>query len=145
MYLEALRLVTQAHELEKKHDYIGAIRLVQQAEDKFAILAKTHPNCQRNLLQRRREINRDNLTQWQKLAQEQAAQQPVQDKTPIIEGDGTTNVKPDKPNKKPKPTVQLPPGYDGIEFPSNDKEPLINHHPPPLISVDVEGACEHVR
>ncbi|QAA49024.1 hypothetical protein C1O40_11120 [Akkermansia muciniphila] len=44
MYLEALRLVTQAAGLVEKRDYIGAIRLTQQAEDKFGRLAKSYPN-----------------------------------------------------------------------------------------------------
>ncbi|MFR4417734.1 MAG: hypothetical protein ACLT8E_10400, partial [Akkermansia sp.] len=38
MYLEALKLVTQAAGLVEKRDYIGAIRLTQQAEDKFGRL-----------------------------------------------------------------------------------------------------------
>ncbi len=152
MYLEALRLVTQAHELEKKHDYIGAIRLVQQAEDKFAILARTHPDYQRNLLQRRREINRENLNNWQKLAQEQAATQPLpQPKEPVIENEGSINIRPNKPtppkqpNKKPQPTIQLPPGYEGVEFTGKEGDPLINHIPPPISSEAVESNYERMR
>ena len=73
MYLEALRLVTQAAGLVEKRDYIGAIRLTQQAEDKFGRLAKSYPQWRPNLLQTRRQLNRENLDQWQKLAQQQAA------------------------------------------------------------------------
>lgn len=51
MYLEALRLVTQAAGLVEKRDYIGAIRLTQQAEDKFGRLAKSYPQWRPNLLQ----------------------------------------------------------------------------------------------
>ena len=54
MYLEALRLVTQAAGLVEKRDYIGAIRLTQQAEDKFGRLAKSYPQWRPNLLQTRR-------------------------------------------------------------------------------------------
>ncbi|MFR4437864.1 MAG: hypothetical protein ACLT8C_09485, partial [Akkermansia muciniphila] len=43
MYLEALKLVTQAAGLVEKRDYIGAIRLTQQAEDKFGRLSKSYP------------------------------------------------------------------------------------------------------
>ncbi len=68
MYLEALRLVTQAAGLVEKRDYIGAIRLTQQAEDKFGRLAKSYPQWRPNLLQTRRQLNRENLDQWQKLA-----------------------------------------------------------------------------
>lgn len=67
MYLEALRLVTQAAGLVEKRDYIGAIRLTQQAEDKFGRLAKSYPQWRPNLLQTRRQLNRENLDQWQKL------------------------------------------------------------------------------
>lgn len=35
MYLEALKLVTRSAELVEKRDYIGAIRLTQQAEEKL--------------------------------------------------------------------------------------------------------------
>ena len=68
MYLEALRLVTQAAGLVEKRDYIGAIRLTRQAEDKFGRLAKSYPQWRPNLLQTRRQLNRENLDQWQKLA-----------------------------------------------------------------------------
>ena len=78
MYLEALRLVTQAAGLVEKRDYIGAIRLTQQAEDKFGRLAKSYPQWRPNLLQTRRQLNRENLDQWQKLAQQQAAAHDVQ-------------------------------------------------------------------
>lgn len=61
MYLEALRLVTQAAGLVEKRDYIGAIRLTQQAEDKFGRLAKSYPQWRPNLLQTRRQLNRENL------------------------------------------------------------------------------------
>ena len=76
MYLEALRLVTQAAGLVEKRDYIGAIRLTQQAEDKFGRLAKSYPQWRPNLLQTRRQLNRENLDQWQKLAQQQGAGTP---------------------------------------------------------------------
>ena len=57
MYLEALRLVTQAAGLVEKRDYIGAIRLTQQAEDKFGRLAKSYPQWRPNLLQTRRQLS----------------------------------------------------------------------------------------
>ena len=43
-----LRRVTQAAGLGEKRDYIGAIRLTQQAEDKFGRLAKSYPQWRPN-------------------------------------------------------------------------------------------------
>ncbi len=139
MYLEALSLVTQAAELEKTHDYVGAIRLVQEAERKFAELSKTHPTYQANLLQRRRQLNRDKMAEWQKLAQEQAKNSPAQSDFNI------EKPKPVKSNKKPKPNIQLPPGYEGIEFPDKEGAPLINHIPPLINNEAVESNYERMR
>ena len=104
MYLEALRLVTQAAGLVEKRDYIGAIRLTQQAEDKFGRLAKSYPQWRPNLLQTRRQLNRENLDQWQKLAQQQAAASSSSG----LELERPASV-PKRP--RPKPNIALPPGY----------------------------------
>ncbi len=139
MYLEALSLVTQAAELEKTRDYVGAIRMVQEAERKFAQLAKSHPTYQANLLQRRRQLNRDKMAEWQKLAQEQARNAPTQSEFNI------EKPSPVKPNKKPKPNIQLPPGYEGVEFPDKKGDPLINRMPPLISNEAVESNYERMR
>lgn len=125
MYLEALRLVTRASGLVEKRDYIGAIRLTQQAQNQLAELVKTHPQWRPNLLQTRRQINMENLAQWQKLAQQQAAASP--------EGPGMTVERPvSVPSRpRPKPNIALPPGYQGVEFPTRSGAPLINNIPSP--------------
>lgn len=72
MYLEALKLVTRSAELVEKRDYIGAIRLTQQAEEKggtpgeglSAMAAQPSSNT---------PPAQQGLDQWQKLAQQQAA------------------------------------------------------------------------
>lgn len=127
MYLEALRLVTQAAGLVEKRDYIGAIRLTQQAEDKFGRLAKSYPQWRPNLLQTRRQLNRENLDQWQKLAQQQAAASSSSG----LELERPASV-PKRP--RPKPNIALPPGYKGVEFPTRPGESLINTIPSPSVS-----------
>lgn len=144
MYLEALRLVTQAAGLVEKRDYIGAIRLTQQAEDKFGRLAKSYPQWRPNLLQTRRQLNRENLNQWQKLAQQQAAASSA---GPGLEMERPASV-PKRP--RPKPNVALPPGYKGVEFPARPGEPLINTIPSPSVSPGaapevVESNYERIR
>lgn len=125
MYLEALRLVTQASGLVEQRDYIGAIRLTQQAQDHLAHLVKTHPQWRPNLLQTRRQINTENLAQWQKLAQQQAAAAPS--------GPGIAVERPaSAPSRpRPKPNIALPPGYKGVEFPTRPGAPLIDNIPSP--------------
>ena len=100
MYLEALRLVTQAAGLVEKRDYIGAIRLTQQAEDKFGRLAKSYPQWRPNLLQTRRQLNRENLDQWQKLAQQQAA-------ASSSSGPGLEMERPASVPKRPRPKPNI--------------------------------------
>lgn len=137
MYLEALNLVTQAAGLVEKRDYIGAIRLTQQAEDQFGRLAKSYPQWKPNLLQTRRQLNRENLEQWQKLAQQQAAAAPS--------GQGLDLERPSAVPKRPrpKPNIALPPGYKGVEFPSRPGEPLVNTIP--SLSVSPGAAPEVVE
>lgn len=143
MYLEALRLVTQAAGLVEKRDYIGAIRLTQQAEDKFGRLAKSYPQWRPNLLQTRRQLNRENLDQWQKLAQQQAAASSSSG----LELERPASV-PKRP--RPKPNITLPPGYKGVEFPTRPGESLINTIPSPSVSPGaapevVESNYERIR
>ncbi len=143
MYLEALRLVTQAAGLVEKRDYIGAIRLTQQAEDKFGRLAKSYPQWRPNLLQTRRQLNRENLDQWQKLAQQQAAASSSSG----LELERPASV-PKRP--RPKPNIALPPGYKGVEFPTRPGESLINTIPSPSVSPGaapevVESNYERIR
>ena len=145
MYLEALRLVTQAAGLVEKRDYIGAIRLTQQAEDKFGRLAKSYPQWRPNLLQTRRQLNRENLDQWQKLAQQQAA--ASSSSGPGLEMERPASV-PKRP--RPKPNIALPPGYKGVEFPTRPGESLINTIPSPSVSPGaapevVESNYERIR
>lgn len=127
MYLEALRLVTQAAGLVEKRDYIGAIRLTQQAEDKFGRLAKSYPQWRPNLLQTRRQLNRENLDQWQKLAQQQAAASSSSG----LELERPASV-PKRP--RPKPNIALPPGYNGSGIPYPSRRILINTIPSPSVS-----------
>ena len=146
MYLEALRLVTQAAGLVEKRDYIGAIRLTQQAEDKFGRLAKSYPQWRPNLLQTRRQLNRENLDQWQKLAQRQAAASSSSS-GPGLELERPASV-PKRP--RPKPNIALPPGYKGVEFPTRPGESLINTIPSPSVSPGaapevVESNYERIR
>lgn len=127
-----------------KRDYIGAIRLTQQAEDKFGRLAKSYPQWRPNLLQTRRQLNRENLNQWQKLAQQQAAASSA---GPGLEMERPASV-PKRP--RPKPNVALPPGYKGVEFPARPGEPLINTIPSPSVSPGaapevVESNYERIR
>ncbi len=145
MYLEALRLVTQAAGLVEKRDYIGAIRLTQQAEDKFGRLAKSYPQWRPNLLQTRRQLNRENLDQWQKLAQQQAA-------ASSSSGPGLSwNARPPcRSAPGQKPNIALPPGYKGVEFPTRPGESLINTIPSPSVSPGaapevVESNYERIR
>lgn len=145
MYLEALRLVTQAAGLVEKRDYIGAIRLTQQAEDKFGRLAKSYPQWRPNLLQTRRQLNRENLDQWQKLAQQQAA--ASSSSGPGLEMERPASV-PKRP--RPKPNIALPPGYKGVEFPTRPGESLIKTIPSPSVSPGaapevVESNYERIR
>ena len=145
MYLEALRLVTQAAGLVEKRDYIGAIRLTQQAEDKFGRLAKSYPQWRPNLLQTRRQLNRENLDQWQKLAQRQAA--ASSSSGPGLEMERPASV-PKRP--RPKPNIALPPGYKGVEFPTRPGESLIKTIPSPSVSPGaapevVESNYERIR
>ncbi|WP_302016047.1 tetratricopeptide repeat protein [uncultured Akkermansia sp.] len=142
MYLEALKLVTQAAGLVEKHDYIGAIRLTQQAEDKFGRLVKAYPQWRPNLLQTRRQLNRENLDKWQKLAQQQA----VAPSGPGLELERPAVVQ----RPRPKPNIALPPGYKGVEFPSRPGEPLVNAIPSPSVSPGaapevVESNYERIR
>lgn len=142
MYLEALKLVTQAAGLVEKHDYIGAIRLTQQAEDKFGRLVKAYPQWRPNLLQTRRQLNRENLDKWQKLAQQQA----VAPSGPGLELERPAAVQ----RPRPKPNIALPPGYKGVEFPSRPGEPLVNAIPSPSVSPGaapevVESNYERIR
>lgn len=133
MYLEALRLVTQASGLVEERDYIGAIRLTQQADERLVKLAKTYPQWRPNLLQQRRQINRENLDQWQKLAQQQASEQPEAPAL-AVERLPSSIPAPQRPKTRPKPNIALPPGYKGVEFPSRSGDPLINHIPSPSSS-----------
>lgn len=137
MYLEALRLVNQAAGLVEKRDYIGAIRLTQQAEDRFGRLAKSYPQWKPNLLQTRRQLNRENLEQWQKLAQQQATAAPS--------GRGLELERPPAVPKRPRPqpNIALPPGYKGVEFPSRPGAPLVNTIP--SLSVSPGAAPEVVE
>ena len=142
MYLEALKLVTQATELVEKRDYVGAIRLTQQAEDKFGRLAKSYPQWRPNLLQTRRQLNRENLEQWQKLAQQQAAAVPS--------GQGLELERPVAKRPRPKPNIALPPGYQGVEFPVRPGESLANTIPSPSVFPEttpevVESNYERIR
>lgn len=122
MYLEALKLVTRAADLVEKRDYVGAIRLTQQAEDKFGRLVKAYPQWKPNMLQTRRQLNRENLDQWQKLAQQQAAVAPS--------GPGLELERPAAAARpRPKPNIALPPGYKGVEFPHRPGYPLVNTIP----------------
>lgn len=127
MYLEALRLVTQAAGLVEKRDYIGAIRLTQQAEDKFGRLAKSYPQWRPNLLQTRRQLNRENLDQWQKLAQQQAA--ASSSSGPGLEMERPASV-PKRP--RPKPNIALPPGYKGVGIPYPSRRIPDQYHPVPF-------------
>lgn len=126
-----------------KRDYIGAIRLTQQAEDKFGRLAKSYPQWRPNLLQTRRQLNRENLDQWQKLAQQQAAASSSSG----LELERPASV-PKRP--RPKPNIALPPGYKGVEFPTRPGESLINTIPSPSVSPGaapevVESNYERIR
>lgn len=122
MYLDTLKLVTQADELSKKHDYVAAIRLMQQAEEQFGHLAKMHPQYRPNLLQERRQLNKTTMEQWQRQAQQMAAAQP-----------DASNFAVERPSAPAKPRLQpnikLPSGYKGVEFPSRPGEPYINRLP----------------
>lgn len=144
MYLAALKLVTQAAGLEEKRDYIGAIRLTQQAEDKFGRLAKAYPQWKPNLLQTRRQLNRENLDRWQKLAQQQAmASSP----SPGLQLERPAAA-PKRP--RPRPNIALPPGYKGVEFPSRAGDSLVNAIPSPAVSPGaapevVESNYERIR
>lgn len=144
MYLEALKLVTRSAELVEKRDYIGAIRLTQQAEEKLGRLVKAYPQWRPNLLQTRRQLNREKLDQWQKLAQQQAAA--------VSSGPGLELERPAAVPKRPrpKPNIVLPPGYKGVEFPSRPGESLVNTIPSPSVSPGaapevVESNYERIR
>lgn len=126
MYLEALNLINQSAELVKKRDYVGAIRLTQQADVHLEKVVKEYPEWKPNLLQQRRQIDRDNVEQWQKLAQQQAASQPDPRSLPVEQPNTRTQP-------KPKPNIALPPGYKGVDFPTRPGEPLINRIPSPSI------------
>lgn len=144
MYLEALKLVTQSAGLVEKHDYIGAIRLTQQAEDKFGRLVKAYPQWRPNLLQTRRQLNRENLDKWQKLAQQQAA---AASSDPGLELERPAAV---PKRHRPRPNIALPPGYKGVEFPSRPGESLFNAIPAPAVSPGaapevVESNYERIR
>ena len=144
MYLEALKLVTRSAELVEKRDYIGAIRLTQQAEEKLGRLVKAYPQWRPNLLQTRRQLNREKLDQWQKLAQQQAA---AVSSDPGLELERPAAV-PKRP--RPKPNIVLPPGYKGVEFPSRPGESLVNTIPSPSVSPGaapevVESNYERIR
>ena len=132
MYLEALKLVTRAADLVEKRDYIGAIRLTQQAEEKFGRLVKEYPQWKPNMLQTRRQLNRENLDKWQKLAQRQAAAAPS--------GPGLELERPARA-PRPRPNIALPPGYKGVEFPNRPGEPLVNTIPSSSV---VPGAAPEV-
>lgn len=97
MYVEALSLVNKSAGLAEKRDYVGAIRLTQQAEEQLARLVKAYPQWRPNLLAQRRQINRENLDQWQKLAQQQAAARPTGPLWPW-------NSRPPSPARKPSQT-----------------------------------------
>lgn len=143
MYLEALKLVTRAADLVEKRDYVGAIRLTQQAEDKFGRLVKAYPQWKPNMLQTRRQLNRENLDQWQKLAQQQAAVAPS--------GPGLELERPAAAARpRPKPNIALPPGYKGVEFPHRPGDPLVNTIPsssgaPGAPAEVVESNYERIR
>lgn len=143
MYLEALKLVTRAADLVEKRDYVGAIRLTQQAEDKFGRLVKSYPQWKPNMLQTRRQLNRENLDQWQKLAQQQAAVAPS--------GPGLELERPAAAARpRPKPNIALPPGYKGVEFPHRPGDPLVNTIPsssgaPGAPAEVVESNYERIR
>lgn len=144
MYLEALKLVTRSAGLVEKHDYIGAIRLTQQAEDRFERLVKAYPQWRPNLLQTRRQLNRENLDKWQKLAQQQAA---AASSRPGLELERPAAV---PKRTRPKPNISLPPGYKGVEFPSRPGDPLVNTIPSPSVSPGaapevVESNYERIR
>lgn len=143
MYLEALKLVTRAADLVEKRDYIGAIRLTHQAEDKFGRLVKEYPQWKPNMLQTRRQLNRENLDKWQKLAQQQAAAAPA---GPGLELERPANA----PRPRPKPNIALPPGYKGVEFPHRPGEPLVNTIPSSSVAPGaapevVESNYERIR
>lgn len=143
MYLEALKLVTRAADLVEKRDYVGAIRLTHQAEDKFGRLVKAYPQWKPNMLQTRRQLNRENLDKWQKLAQQQAAAAPS---GPGLELERPTPA----PRPRPKPNIALPPGYKGVEFPRRPGEPLVNTIPSPSVAPGaapevVESNYERIR
>lgn len=143
MYLEALKLVTRAADLVEKRDYIGAIRLTHQAEDKFGRLVKEYPQWKPNMLQTRRQLNRENLDKWQKLAQQQASAAPS--------GPGLELERPAQaPRPRPKPNIALPPGYKGVEFPNRPGEPLVNTIPSSSVAPGaapevVESNYERIR
>lgn len=130
IYLETVRLVTQASELVEKRDYVGAIRLTQQAEDQLAVFVKAYPQWRPNLIRQRRQINRENLEQWQQLAQQQAA---FQQQSPGLAVERPPAV-PAAGRPKLKPNIPLPPGYKGVEFPDKPGQPLINRIPGSSVS-----------
>lgn len=145
MYLEALKLVTKAADLVEKRDYMGAIRLTEQAEDKFGRLVKAYPQWKPNMLQTRRQLNRENLNQWQKLAQQQAAAAPS---APGLELERPAAAP--RPRTRPKPNIPLPPGYKGVEFPHRAGAPLVNTIPsysaaPGAAPEVVESNYERIR
>lgn len=144
MYLDALKLITKATALADSRDYVGAIRLTQQAEEKFGALAKTYPQWRPRLLQSRRQIDKENLDKWQKLAQQQAAAAPI--------APDFNTERPITENKRPqlKPNIQLPPGYKGVEFPISPGERLVNTIPSSSVSPGsapevVESNYERIR
>lgn len=146
MYVEALSLVNKSAGLAEKRDYVGAIRLTQQAEEQLARLVKAYPQWRPNLLAQRRQINRENLDQWQKLAQQQAAARPA---GPALAVEQPAAV-PAANRPRPKPNIALPPGYKDVEFPATPGEPLIN--PVPGLSVSpgappaiVESSYDRIR
>lgn len=65
---------------------------------KFGRLAKSYPQWRPNLLQTRRQLNRENLDQWQKLAQQQAASSSS---GPGLEMERPASV----PAPRPKPNI----------------------------------------
>lgn len=130
MYVEALSLVNKSAGLAEKRDYVGAIRLTQQAEEQLARLVKSHPQWRPNLLTQRRQINRENLDRWQKLAQQQAAARPA---GPALTVEHPPAV-PSADRPRLKPNITLPPGYKGVEFPATPGALPINPIPGSSVS-----------
>ncbi len=145
VYVEALKITDKASTLARRHQYIKAVQMLQRAEELFAGVAKKWPNFRPNLVKQRRQINRDNMTLWQKAAQDQA------DRNPQPYNNGLVIEKP-KPSGKPslKPTIQLPSGYKGVEFSPTEGASMINKIPSPSIapgisSYQAESNYEKVR